>query len=292
MDVVSRLDSVGVLITTKPGAAQVVTFHMLRSQSDARSLRAPPTTGKAPILRSAMREMQDKSHTRDDGLLAHLGTIGYLEIAVLALYVSTHAGKDDLTATFACQTIGNLAMITSNRARLAELGAIEAVVYVMNEYRDNMRVQKDGVVALRHLAYEHDDNKLRIIHMGGIHVTIAAMNTCVDGALALQVHKQCCSALTIFAMHNTQGDIAKQEIVQTGAIHAILRAMRIHTTDLQLLVTGLKAVSALASCPDARIHARDSGCFDLFDYLAGMDACKYAREFHDAARHAVRRLRA
>jgi hypothetical protein len=292
MDVVDRLCGLGVNITksTMTGATLTITFRMLKA-NETQPFLPSKVPGKAPLLRDVMREMQDKSHTRDERRLESLGGMGYLEIAVLALLVSTYINRDELTASFACQTIGNLAMITLNRSRLAELGAIEAVVHAMNSTREALRVQKDAVVALRHLAYENDGNKMRIIHTGGIRAVISIMNECSEGPLALQVHRQCCGALSIFAVHSTLGDIAKREIVESGAVYAVIRTMRIHSTDLQLVVAAAKALGTLASRPEARSMAREAGCFDLFDYLAAQDSFAYSREFNEAARHALRRLR-
>ena len=75
-------------------------------------------------------------------------------------------------------------MEDGNRQRLADLGAIELVIDAMRQHMSPApaggaggggRVQKDAIVALRHLAYENDASKKRVLDAGGVDAVVAAI---------------------------------------------------------------------------------------------------------------------
>lgn len=236
-----------------------------------------------------MRDLQDRSHTRDDGRLAGFGALGFLEITLGALFASCFlsTAKDEPSASFALQIVGNLAMNDGNRRKLAELHGIELVTAAMGVHATSARVQKDAIVALRHLAYENDANKQRIVDCGAVSAVVKAMLACGDSA---QVQRQACGALSIFAVHSALGDAAKRTIVASGGLGAITKAMQSFMSDTQLVTAALKSLGTLIGMPDARSAARELGALELCEALGSMSEHAGARDFQEALKQTQRRL--
>jgi hypothetical protein len=248
-------------------------------------------SSKTASLRESLRELQDRSHTRDDGRLELLGRIGFLEATLAGAYVCTYFVKDELAASYACQCVGNLAMIDHNRSKFAALGGIESVVACMVAYNSVFRVQKDAVVGLRHLAYENDTNKAHIVDAGGVGAVVRALASTIaaTGAPAVQLQKQCFGAISIFAVHSTIGDGAKRAVIDAGGLPVLVRCLYANLGDSQLVIAGLKAVGTLVSSAETRALARDAGCGELCDAVAKSDAAG-SREVQDALRQTMKRL--
>jgi hypothetical protein len=223
---------------------------------------------RAAGFRDMLRSLQDRTHTRDEEQLWNFGALGFLEITLSSLYVSTFILRDEICASFALQVMCNLAMIDANRRRLAEMGCIEAIMVCMGTtHAKASRVQKDAIVALRHLAYENDENKRRIIDCGGIHAVIRSMAS-ADSPQAATVHKQCCGALAIFAVHSALGDVPRRLICEAGGLNAVLRSVSLFRTDSSLICAALKALGTLLGYEKAKTEARSLGALELLDEVA------------------------
>jgi hypothetical protein len=248
---------------------------------------APARDGRVSALRELMRDLQDRSHTRVDDRLAGLGGLGVLEATLAAVFVLSFVAKDELGASFALQALGNLAMNDANRARLAELAAIECVTACMGAHATSARVAKDAIVALRHLAYENDANKQRAVDAGVVAAVVRAMLACGDSAA---VQRQACGAISILAVHSALGDAAKRTILAAGALSAITRALTTYKSDTQLVTAGVKALGTLVGLAEARTVARESGAVPLLEALAAAPEHAGSREFGEAMRQTLRRL--
>ena len=243
--------------------------------------------GKEPrvvSLREAMREMQDRTHTRDLARLAGFSASGFVEIAVAAIVVATFVAKDELAASLALQVTGNLAMVDDHRRRFSALHGIEAIRACVGVHVGSPRVAKDGMVALRHLAYELDANKRRVLDSGSIATIVAAMGACGDST---QVQRQGCATLSLLAVQSAFAEAAKRSIVEAGGIAAVVAAMKAHRGDDQLVTQALKALGTFMSAGDARAAAREAGLPAL---IAAIDERSASRELVEALRPVQRRL--
>ena len=248
---------------------------------------APAREQRTASLRDALREMQDRTHTRNERRLAVFGALGLVELSLSALYAASLVTRDEQSAAFGLQTVGNLAMVPANRERLAALHGIEAVTACMSVHEAASRVQKDALVALRHLAYENDANKQRIVDCGAVAAVVRAMLACGDNA---QVQKQAAGSLSIFAVHSALGDAAKRTIVDAGGLRALTRALTAHAGDTQLAIAALKALGTLVNLPDARSQAKELGAIELCDALVAREEHAGSRDFIEALRTTQRRL--
>jgi len=162
----------------------------------------------------------------------------------------------------------------------------------MATYGAVFRVLKDAVVGLRHVAYENDGNKARMVEAGGVGAVVRALAATATntGAPAVQLQKQCFGALAIFAVHSAVGDAAKRAVIDAGGLPAMVRCMMTNIGDHQLVVAGLKAIGTLVSSAETRTLARDAGCGDLCDAIARADAAAPSRDVSEALRQTMKRL--
>lgn len=250
------------------------------------AVKAGKTFTRLANLRDGLRDMQDRTHTRDEASLLALSAQGFLQASMAALEMGRL--RDASCASFALQCLGNLAMQQEVRQEAADAGAIESVVATMQTYSSNARVLKDAVVALRHLAYENDGNKFRIVSSGAVTAVVAAMQSCPDSA---QVQRQCCSAMGIFAVHSSKGDVAKQTITDAGGVAAILAAVRQHSEDPVVIAAAFKTLGTLVHLPAARDAAQADGVEELMQEVSGWADAQGSRQVQEAIRLAARRLR-
>jgi len=236
-------------------------------------------------LRDGLRDMQDRTHTRDEVALLKFASQGYIEACLGALALGR--AKDPSTASYALQTVSNLAMQTEVRQIAAEKGVIEAIVGAMQAYPAAGRVLKDAVVALRHMAYENDDNKVRMATSGAVAQVITSMTLCKESA---QVQRQCCGALSIFAVHSSKGDVAKICIVTSGGVGAILSAIQLHLADAGVVVAALKALGTLVHMPAARQAALDAGAEAVCAEVKASAESRGSKQLLDVLRQTQRRL--
>ncbi len=236
-------------------------------------------------LRDGLRDMQDRTHTRDEAALLQFASQGYIEASLAALELGR--AKDPSTASYALQTVSNLAMQAEVRQLAADKGVIEAILGAMKAYPAVGRVLKDAVVALRHMAYENDDNKVRMATSGAVAQVIASMQLCQDSP---QVQRQCCGALSIFAVHSSKGDIAKQTIVASGGVTAILSAIQHHMADVGVCVAALKALGTLVHMPAARQAAIDAGAEAVCAKVKEAAEARNSKQLLDVLRQTERRL--
>jgi hypothetical protein len=243
---------------------------------------AAKTPAKLNDLRDKLRVLQDKTHQREEVMLRQLCALGYPELVTAAVQASSTGCKDVIVASYALQSVGNLAMEDGNRQRLADLGCVELVVEAMRAHiglggggggasampasaSQGGRVLKDAIVALRHLAYENDASKKRVMDAGGVEAVVAAMNVFADNS---HVQRQACSAVVVFAVHSSLGDAARARVLACGGLTAIIAALKRFGDDTQLLPQGIKALVSLVSYGDARAAARDAGLADLVEAIA------------------------
>lgn len=292
-DAASKMRAFGVRCTTADdGRLDVdIPSPMVLAPTDAMPAayaavaRAPP---KFSLLRDVLREVQNRSHTREEARLAVLSALGLPQLILASLFITSYVAKDEMSAALALQSLSNLAMVGDTRTRLADMGAIEGTVVAMDAHATSSRVQKDGIVALRHLAYENDTNKQRIVDRGGVHAVVRAMGRTDD---TTQVQRQACGAIAIFAVHSTLGDAAKRSILDAGGVDAIVRVLRSHRGDPQLVIAALKALSMLVGLPEAKTAAKEAGALELMDALASDDSVAGSREVQDSLRFAARKIR-
>lgn len=268
-DLFQRLRSFGAHLTTvgTPVNGAPVRLVFDAGKTDTRNVIASlKTPARINDLRDRLRSLQDRSHSRDDLFVRHLGAAGYLELSAAAVVIGAQTLRDAVTTSYALQAVGNLAMEDSCRQRLASMGMIEMVIDAMRAFpgSSGSRVQKDAMVALRHLAYENDANKQRILDAGGIAAVIRAMDDCGDNP---QVQRQACGSISILAVHSTLGDSGKASIVRGGGMRSIVSAMDKHRSDAQLVIAGVKALATLMSCPEARTAAAEMRLAEYLEQL-------------------------
>ena len=276
-DLAARLRPFGVSLSVLPSKPGFDARKLL----DARSVpAAAKATGKVNDLRDRLRLLQDKTHLRDEGMLRQLGLLGFPELVAASVQVGCGACKDGIIASYALQSVGNLAMEDANRQRFADLGVIELVIEAMRAHMGPAslatsagaggggRVQKDAIVALRHLAYENDASKKRVLDSGGVEAVVAAMNAFGDNA---QVQRQACGAVAVFAVHSSLGDAGRSRVLSSGGLQSIISAMKRWPEDSQLLAAGLKALALLVSFADARSAAREAGVAALVEGIAARE---------------------
>ena len=169
----------------------------------------------------------------------------------------------------------------------AEKGVIEAILGAMQAYPAAGRVLKDAVVALRHMAYENDDNKVRMATSGAVAQVVTSMTLCKDSA---QVQRQCCGALSIFAVHSSKGDVAKHTIVASGGVGAILAAIQQHMSDVGVVVAALKALGTLVHMPAARTAALEAGAEAVCAEVKAAAESRGSKQLLDVLRQTERRL--
>ena len=235
--------------------------------------------------------LQDKTHQRDEAMLRLLGLLGYPELVAAAVQVGSLGCRDGVVASYALQSVGNLAMENGNRQRFADIGGIELVVESMLAHMSEGsgggsgaggggsgsgsgsgggggRVQKDAIVALRHLAYENDASKRRVLEAGGVEAVVTAMTTFGDNA---QVQRQACGAVAVFAVHSSLGDAPRARVVAAGGLGAIMSAIRRWPGDGALVQQGLKALTSLLASPEAKAAAKEAGVVRLVEEIAARE---------------------
>jgi hypothetical protein len=237
-------------------------------------------------LRDALRELQDRTHTRHADELAKFRDQSYPEVAIAALRAALVA--DPLALTYALQTVTNLGMQESMRAQLGGLGCIELAAASMRpEAGQQQRAIKDAIVALRHLAYENDDNKIRIIESGAMAMVVAAMGAYQD---SIQVQKQACNALKIFSVHTRRGDDVKRAVLAAGGLEALLHSLFSCRGDPVVAVAAVTAIATLCHLRDAKARALDLNAPALIQDILVMAHHGGERQLYDACRQALVRL--
>jgi Armadillo/beta-catenin-like repeat len=231
--------------------------------------------------------MQDRSHTRDDKRLSLIGALGFPELALAFLYISALVYHDESSTSFALQVLGNLSMIDENRERIASLFGITTLVATMTLFPFASRVQKDAIVAMRHLAYENDGNKQRVLDAGGIAAVVTSMQHVKDNP---QVLKQACSALSIFGVHSNIAETAKKAILDSGGLQTITSTLVDHRMDPQVGIAALKALGTLLALPEASAKARESGTGAILDSFGAIPEHAHNKELMDALKQTQRRL--
>ncbi|KAA0154057.1 hypothetical protein FNF29_02680 [Cafeteria roenbergensis] len=242
----------------------------------------PPGMLDVAAMRDALRELQDRTHTRLADVLRTMKDVGYPEVAALALGAAL--AQDPLSLTYALQTVTNLGMQEGMRSRLGACGCIEAAARCLApESKQQLRAVKDAIVALRHLAYENDDNKIRIIESGAMALTVDSMARFRESP---QVQKQACKALKIFAVHTRRGDDVKHAVLAAGGVSALLHCLYSYHSDTQVATAALEAIATLCHLREARqvaarLHAaRLLQDVSAFAYQTGdrhvQEACRVA----------------
>ena len=247
----------------------------------------PFLTPKDPriiALRESLREMQDRTHTRDMARLGSFASSAFVELAVAATVLLTFGLKDELGASLALQVTGNLAMVDDHRRVFAALHCVEAIRACLGVYDASARVAKDCLVALRHLMYEMDANKKRALHSGAIPTIVWAMGRCMDSG---QVQRQACATLSLLAVQSAHAEAAKRTILEAGGVAAVITAMRQHKTDEQLLTQALKAIGTFLSMADVRSAAKECG---LAEIVGEINERAASRELLEALKPVQRRL--
>ena len=246
----------------------------------------PSLPAETSGLRDALREFQDRTHTRNADSLAAMMDAGFPDVAAMALRVAMD--RDPLSLTYALQTVTNLGMHEVMRARLGDTGCIEAIAGCLrHDAGHQQRAVKDGIVALRHLAYENDENKIRIIESGAMGLAVHCMGRFRD---APQVQKQACNALKIFAVHTRRGDDVKRAVLTAGGVDALLSCLFMYRGDTQVASAALGALSTLFHLREARAHATRLGAPHLIQDISAMAYRAGNRQLQEACRQAGSKL--
>lgn len=239
-------------------------------------------------LRDALRELQDRTHTRVSDELAKFRDHSYAEVATAALRASV--GADPLALTYALQTVTNLGMQEAMRAQLGALGCIELAAACMRpEAAQQQRAIKDAIVALRHLAYENDDNKIRIIESGAMSMVVVAMAAHRDST---QVQKQACNALKIFSVHTRRGDDVKRAVLAAGGVEALLETLFTCRGDPFVAIAAVNAIATVCHLREARARATEMHAAALVQDILVMAHHGGERKLYDACRQCLVRLQA
>ncbi len=120
---------------------------------------------------------------------------------------------------------------------------MDATVVALRRHIGNPGVQEAGCAALRHLAYNNDNNKASISRSGGIEAVINALRRHPDHAV---VQEAACAAL-----YNLSFNIDNQlAIAKVGGIECIAIALRRHQDHAGVQQNGCGALSRLA-CNDS-----------------------------------------
>ena len=305
-DVAARLRPFGVALALPPAAPKP--FFDYRKGLPASSIPAAArSANKVNELRDWLRELQDRTHLRQEAQLRALGALGYPELVAAAVQAGAVGCKDSIVASYALQSVGNLAMETSLRAHFADLGAIELVIDTMRAHGSSAapagaalaggggggRVQKDAIVALRHLAYENDASKKRVLDAGGVEAVVSAMTAFGDNP---HVQRQAAGAIALLAVHSALGDAARARVLGCGGLTAVVAAIRRWPEEKDLVSAGIKALSALVALTEARTAARAAGVLELIDAVAKKEKISIASggagggELGELMRAMVRRL--
>jgi hypothetical protein len=236
------------------------------------------------VLRTGLRELQDRTHTRTASVLAELHTLGYPTVAHFALRAAL--AWDPLCITYSLQTVTNLGMNAEMREEL--WSCIElSITALTSSCGKNQRVAKDAIVTLRHLSYENDNNKSRIIAAGGLPAILDAMQSFPQSA---QVQRQACMALRILSVHTTQGAHIKKTVLSIGGLPVLFEALSRHLRDPSVSLAVLQVMSCLLHVPDARHQPVHWGGKELLEEVARYHLRAGKADVSDLARHVIGRL--
>ena len=126
-------------------------------------------------------------------------------------------------------------------------------------------MQKDAIVALRHLAYENDASKKRVLDAGGVEAVITAMTVFKDNEA---VQRQAASFVSLLAVHSVLlGDLARVRITEKGGVAAIVAALKKWKGDAQMEAAGIKALTSLSTLAEARAALVTAGVPDVLAHM-------------------------
>ena len=319
-ELADKLRGLGAHLPPGPGAAAggfALGFDAARtaaSSSSSSSSSAAVSSARLNDLRDRLRVLQDRSHSREPAVARNLACLGYLEISLAAVAVSLQGQcRDSVAATYALQALSNLAMEGANRQRLADLGAVELSVAAVRAFEvpggggggsaasgaasgagsgGGARVVKDAVVAIRHLAYEMDANKARVLQCGGVAAIVRAMG---DFAEHAQLLRQCAGALALLSVPCALGDAARAEVIRRGGLRALHAALARHRADGQVVAAVARAVATIFSnggAPEARALAKELATVELIEaVLAEHGGAAGQGEVAESLRAAARKIR-
>ena len=114
----------------------------------------------------------------------------------------------------------------------------------MNER--NANIQEEGLMELRNLAYNNENNKVKIADAGGITTILSAMKTHSSNAT---VQENGCGALWSLAVN----DKNQVTIAEAGGIPTILSAMKTHSSNATVQENGCGALQNLAVNENNRV---------------------------------------
>lgn len=221
----------------------------------------------------------DNSTTGNRENRERLFRAGCCDVIVEAL--ERHVGdiKDGLgdmgVALSLCRTIGILAKgIHSHeeREQFHTVGACSAVVHAMQRFPNNEGVARNGCLAIRALAFNHNRNKAAIRVSGGCEVVVNALQKHSLTQIAPLVHEAAAWAVSNLAQECAEN---KDLLGSLGAVEAVVDAFDLHGRYLEV---ARWACSALRHLCDGNEVNRSKISFSNASELLCSAVQKYSTE--------------
>ena len=168
--------------------------------------------------------------------------------AVKALQNAMESFSDDTIVLEGCLlALSNLCLVEENITYLLEGDLINEVVSTMNVYVDNGGLQEHGCDIIGNLA-NNDEARRRVLNCGGLDTLVISMAVNPGDA---DVQCRAMAAVQAFCASDDESNVL---MAQSGAVDAILEAMKTHThlDDVVVQENAIQALMTLSEHPNNR----------------------------------------